>query len=164
MTLYQISEEFLQLLAMAEEGELDEEILQDTLEAMEGEYEDKLDSYAIVIKDLESDIAKIDGEMSRLKETKTRISNNIDRMKRAVFSSMVATDHREVKGEHFTWKIQKNGGRRPIAITCPVSEIPQKYLRVKYELDNEYIRLLLEDGQELPFAHLEERGESLRLK
>ena len=164
MTLYELNEDFKRLLAMAEEGDLDEEVLKDTLEAMEGEYEDKLDSYAIVIKDLESTIAKVDGEMSRLKDVRTRLSNNIDRMKRSVYTSMVATNHKKVQGEHFTWAIQKNGGKQKIAITKPVNEIPGEYFRVKYELDNEYIRMMLDSGADLDFAHYEERGESLRLK
>ena len=164
MTLYDLNVQMQTILEMAEDGDLDQKLIADTLEGVEGEIEDKLDSYAIVIKDLESTIAKVDGEMSRLKDVRTRLSNNIDRMKKSVYTSMIATNHKKVQGEHFTWSIQKNGGKQKIAITKPVNEIPGEYFRVKYELDNEYIRMMLDSGADLDFAHYEERGESLRLK
>ena len=42
--------------------------------------------------------------------------------------------------------------------------VPDNYKRVVYETDLEKIRKELEDGKQLDFAHLEERGEHLRIK
>lgn len=164
MTLYSISEDYKNLLEMAEQEDLDPQTLADTLEGLEGEYEEKLDNYAIIIKKMESDMNMLETEMARLKEKKDRTSKNIARMKEAVFASMKQTGHKKVQCEHFTWAIQRNGGKAPIKITKDFAEIPDTYKRIKYDLDTDYVRLLLEAGEELDFAHLGERSESLRLK
>lgn len=164
MTLYSISQDLMQLLAMAEEGELDSDVIADTLEAVEGEYTDKLDAYATIIKKLEADVEMVEAEIDRLKETKERLIKNITGMKDSVMCSMIDTGHRKVQGEHFTWQIQRNGGKRPITITKDLMEIPPEYKKVRYEVDKDSIRKVLESGVDLPFAQLEERGESLRLK
>ena len=164
MTLYGISVQFQTILEMAEEGEVDIELINNTLEAIEGDYEAKLDSYGIVIKELEADVEKINTELSRLQASKARIQKNIDAMKNRVYASMVSTNHRKVKGEHYTWSIQKNGGKAPIMITSDLMEIPPEFKKVEYKLDRDKIRERLENGEPLPFAHLGERGESVRLK
>ena len=164
MTLYGISVQFQTILEMAEEGEVDVELINNTLEAIEGDYEAKLDSYGIVIKELEADVEKINAELSRLQASKARIQKNIESMKDRVYASMVSTNHRKVKGEHYTWSIQKNGGKAPLMITSDLMEIPPEFKKVEYKVDRDKIRERLEGGEELFFAHLGERGESVRLK
>ena len=51
-TLYEIAQDYLKLLEMAEE--VDEEVFKDTLEGIEGELEIKADNYAKVITELEN--------------------------------------------------------------------------------------------------------------
>ena len=67
----------------------------------------------------------------------------------------------DFKTSLFSFKIQKNGGLQPLWIDDDYSNIPQKYLKV--EPDNTKIRQALEKT-DLPFAHLEPRGESLRIR
>ena len=163
-TLYELSMDYLQLLEMAEEDELDSDVIADTLEAIEGEYSDKLDAYATIILELEADVEKIEKELDRLKDKRARLIRNITSMKDSVMCSMIDTGHRKVQGEHFTWQIQRNGGKQPMTITKDLAEIPVEYKKVRYEVDKDSIRRVLESGVDLPFAQLEERGESLRLK
>ena len=61
----------------------------------------------------------------------------------------------------FTFNIAKNGGKQPLTID---GDVPEEYQKIIKENDNEKIRADLESGKELPFAHLEPRGESLRIK
>lgn len=84
MTLYSLNVQMQTILEMAEDDELDPQLIADTLEGLEGEVEDKLDSYGIVMNELLMDVEKIDVELKRLTDTKKRINRNIDRMKEAV--------------------------------------------------------------------------------
>lgn len=65
-TLYEIAQDYLKLLEMAEE--VDEEVFKDTLEGIEGELEIKADGYAKVIAELENRAEGLDKESKRLAE------------------------------------------------------------------------------------------------
>ena len=166
MTLYDLDMEFQELLTLAEDEDLDSQVLEDTLEAMAGEWENKLDAYGIVRNELSMDVAKIDMEVKRLTEKKKRINGNISRINQAIMASMKLHDTRKVEGEHFTWQIQKNGGKAPMIIdeSVPVVDLPEEYQLWDVKVNKEAIRKDLEAGKELPFAHIGERGESIRLK
>ncbi|MCD8396121.1 MAG: siphovirus Gp157 family protein [Lachnospiraceae bacterium] len=60
--------------------------------------------------------------------------------------------------------IQKNGGLAPLEIDGDISDIPNDYL-IEHDPtpDNAKIRELLKT-EKVPWAHLGERGESLRIK
>ena len=165
MTLYELDIEFQELLELAEDEDLDPEVLQDTIEAMAGEWEHKLDAYGIVSNELSMDIAKIDMEVKRLTEKKKRINGNITRINEAIMASMKLHDTRKVEGEHFTWQIQKNGGKAPLILDdIPAESLPEEYQIRDVKANKDAIRKDLEAGKELPYARIGERGESIRLK
>ena len=68
MTLYQIKEEYRALLEAIECGIVPEEAINDTLEGIEGELNDKVDSIACFIKELRADITAIKHERDALQE------------------------------------------------------------------------------------------------
>ena len=74
---------------------------------------------------------------------------------------MKATGKTKFATDLFSFNIAKNGGKQTLTID---GEVPQEYTKTIVENDTEKIRQVLEAGQELPFAHLEPRGESLRIK
>ena len=81
-------------------------------------------------------------------------------------ASMKLHDTRKVEGEHFTWQIQKNGGKAPLIIdeSVPAIGLPKEYQSWDVKVNKDAIRKALEEGKELSFAHIGERGESIRLK
>ena len=52
MRLYELSEQYEILEQMLYDGETDEQTIRDTMEAIFGEFEDKAESYAIIITDM----------------------------------------------------------------------------------------------------------------
>ena len=80
-TLYELTAQFQNLLEMASDPEVDWDIFEDTLEALEGDIETKADGYAKVIEQLDSEKAAIDYEIKRLTAQKVVRQNSIDRMK-----------------------------------------------------------------------------------
>lgn len=161
MTLFAITSEYEYLLQLMEDPDTDPEVLADTLEAIQGEMEVKLDSYGIVLKELESEKAKWEAEQKRAESYVTSISSNITRMKTAIMDAIRATGDNKFKTDHFRFSIAKNGGLQPLKITGAVSN---SFMILRPEPDTRAIRQALEEGFELPFAHLEERGVHLNVR
>ena len=160
--LYELTSDLMTLQEMLE-GDIDDQCLLDTLEAVQGEYEIKLESYCKVIKNLEADMDALKAEAKRLTDKRKTLENNIDRLKKAMFDSMKATGTDKVKGTLFTVAIQRNGGKLPVIVDVDVSELPDELVKVVESPDLDAIGKLLEQGESL-YAHFGERGESLRIK
>ena len=160
-TLYELTSDFQQLLDLIEQGEYDEQALSDTLEGIEGEIEIKADGYAKVIKEIEGNISTIKAEIDRLSSKKSSLESSVKRLKESLEMAMRATNKPKFKTELFSFNIAKNGGKKPLDI---YDVVPEEYSVLKMEPDKNKIREVLESGKELPFAILQERGESLRIK
>ena len=160
MTLYDITGEYLQLLEYADSSE-DEQLFLDTLESITGELEVKADSYGIVIDEINTRVEQFKKEIQRLSDRNAAMEKAVKNMKERLKNAMELMDVKEVKTEHYTFKIQNNGGKAPINYT---KEVPMSYKRVVYENDTDRIRLDLESGKKLDFAELLERGTHLRIR
>ena len=161
MTLYELTNEYLELLDMMQDPDVDPEVLQDTMEAVGGDLEVKADSYVIVMKELQAQADKFKNEIERLTKQKTSIENNIKRMKENLLSSMQAIGKDKLPTEHFKLSIAKNGGLQPLKIT---GDVPDVFMIMEPKPDMKRIREALEEGFEPDWAHLEERGVHLNVR
>lgn len=160
-TLYELTGEFLQLAEMAAEEDIDQKVINDTLESLEYEFEEKADCYAKVIKSLDGDAECIDKEITRLTERKNRIKNNITSIKRNLENAMIATDKRKFKTLLFGFNIQKNP---PSVSIDDESCIPEKYLLPQEpKVDRTAIKQDLKESGDTAWAHLVQT-ESLRIR
>ena len=162
-TIYELSGDYLRLLEMAEDPEMDPVVFADTLEGLEGEIEIKAEGYAKVIKELDKDGAGLDNEIKRLQAKKTTIANSIDRMKKALEQSMIITGKTKFKTDLFSFGIQKN----PPSVELDEEHlelIPIEYL-IPQDPKPDKKRMLqeLKEGKELSFAKLK-HTESLRIR
>ncbi len=163
-TLYELTDDYLNLLEMAEDPDTDPEAFADTLEGIEGAIEDKADGYAKVIRTLEGDAAACDAESKRLRNKKQAIENNIKRMKQALQYAMEATGKTKFKTPLFSFGIQKN----PAAVVMDegyIENIPERFLIPQDPvIDKKAIKEALKAGEDLEgIAHLEQT-ESLRIR
>lgn len=164
MTLYELTEDYMNLLELAEDPDIDEQAFADTLEGIEGALEDKADGYAKVIRTLEGDAAACDAESKRLRNKKQTIENNIRRMKAALQYAMQATGKTKFKTALFSFGIQKN----PAAVVIDegyIENIPDRFLIPQDpQIDKKAIKEALKAGEDLEgIAHLEQT-ESLRIR
>ena len=162
-TIYELTDDFLRLLEMAEDPETDPQAFADTLEGLEYEIEVKAENYAKVIKQLDSDAAGIDAEIKRLQAKKSAIANSQDRMKKTLEGAMIATGKVKFKTDLFSFNIQKN----PPSVELDEEHlelIPIEYL-IPQDPKPDKKRMLaeLKEGKELGFARLEQT-ESLRIR
>ena len=163
MTLYELKDEYKQLLEMLEDPDIDPQVIADTMEAVSGELDVKCDSYVVIIKKLEAQVEMIDTELIRLEKNKTALTGNIKRMKSSVLDAIQLTGQRKMETDHFKLSIVKNGGKQPMEVD-EIEKIPQAYISMKPVADTEKIRKELEAGAELEFARLKPRGEHLGIR
>lgn len=158
-TLYEITGNMKKLLQMADEYEIDKQALNDTLESLGCDLEDKAETYAKVIKQLEGQVKIISDEKQRLEERKKTITNNITRMKAALKEAMLVANKKKIKTNLFNFTIQKPGGVRAIVID---GEVPKEYLK-QPEPDTTAIREFLKTNQ-VQWAHIKEPEEVLIIR
>lgn len=159
--LYELTKNYETVLNMLYDEEIDEQMVLDTLESIEGDIEDKADGYAKIIKELEARARAREEEAKRLTNSKKILENRINYLKQNLFNTMKQTGKTKFATNLFNFSIVGNGGKQTLTID---GEVPEEYTKTKIENDTEKIRTALEAGQELPFAHLEPRGESLRIR
>ncbi|MBP3277484.1 MAG: siphovirus Gp157 family protein [Butyrivibrio sp.] len=156
-TLYELQNEFLELLSMAEDPETDPQAFKDTLEGLEGEIEYKADGYAKVIRQLEASADAVDKEIKRLQGMKKLFENNVTSMKESLKNAMEVTGKRKFKTDLFSFNIKKN----PASVVIDNEEaVPPEYLKVKTEVNKTAIKDAIKNGEAIEYAHLEQ-GESL---
>lgn len=160
-TLYELTAEYMELLNMAEEEELDPQVLADTLEGMDGELEQKAENYAMMINTLNGQADMLSAEIKRLTERKKTIENNSKRMKESLENAMNSTGKRKFKTLLFSFGIQKNP---PVLVVDDEDKVPEEFVKVKKEIDKAALKKFVKDNENgLDFAHLEQT-ESLRIR
>lgn len=157
MTLYELTAEYQQLLELAEDPDIPEEALADSLEALGMDIEDKADGYAKVIAQLNADAAALKSEIDRLTARKRTIERNVDRMKDSLKTAMILTGKTKFKTELFSFNVQKN----PVAVVIDeqyIENIPEEYLIPQDpKVDKQKLKDDLKAGRDLEgIAHLEQ--------
>jgi len=158
MRLYDLTQNYRQVLDMIEEG--DERFL-DTLESLEGEIEDETENYGKVIKSVEAGIDGLKAEEKRLAERRKFMENSVKRMKKNIEESMVQTGKTKIKGPLFTFSIQKNP---PSVEVLDEGEIPEGFwIPQPAALDKKQLLEGLKLGHEIPGVQMKQ-SESLRIR
>lgn len=162
MTLYELKGEYELLLEMAEDPTVDPVTLEGTLEALDGEIEEKADGYARVMRQIEHDITALKAEEARLSDRRRAMENNICRMKESLEDAMLATGKTKFKTELFSFNIQKN----PKSVMIDdISMLPEEYLIPQDpKVDKAKLKEDLTAGVDLNGAAHLEQTEGLRIK
>lgn len=163
-TLYELKGEYLQLLQLLEDPEVEEQIVLDTLEGIDFELEIKAENYAKIIKELEGNVEVIKAEKKRLSDKQSKLEENIKRLKENLQAAMVETGKTKFKTELFSFSIQKNGGALPVIVDVEAADLPDDLVQITEKPDLKAIAKFLEKNPDSELAHFGERGESLRIK
>ena len=161
MTLYELSDDYMNLLTMAEDPDIDPEAFADPLAGIEGAIEDKADGYAKVMKQLEATSANLEFEEKRLMNRRKTIDRNIKRMKQALQDAMIATGKPKFKTDLFSFTIRKNPAS--VVIDRETSIPPEFLIPQDPKIDKKAIKAAIDRGDDITFAHLEQ-GESLIIR
>lgn len=163
-SLYELSEKWAIAKDMFYDNEVDDQVIFDTLEAIEGEIEDKADKYAIILRTMAGDIETIKKEEARLYARRASLERRSKALKERLQANLEFVGKTKFKTALFSFSIAKNGGKQPIEITSNMDEIPGKYLIPQPPIpDKEAIRELLKD-KEVDWAQFLPYGRHLTIR
>jgi hypothetical protein len=162
--IYELTADMMKILSMMDDPDLDQQTLKDTMEGIEGAYEDKFDGYAAVIRQLTGYINELEEEKKRIDARKESFENNVKKMKKIMLESMNLTGKTKFKTAKNSFWTQKN--KASVVIDAKsVWDIPEDFRRYKDpEPDKTKIGEAIAAGQDFTgIAHMEQT-ESVRIK
>lgn len=160
-TMYELTADYMNVLQLATDPDIDPQTIADTLETIGGEIEEKADAYAKILKELDAECEKLKAEETRLNARRKSVERNAADMKKRLQDAMTATGKTKFKTNLFSFSIGKN----PVKLVIDdESKIPKKYLIPQpAKLDAAKLKEDLKAGAIRKYAHLEQT-ESLRIK
>lgn len=149
-TLYELTGQFLDIYNL----ELDEETKLDTLDSIDWQtdYEEKVENYIKVIKNIESDVEARKAEIKRLTELNKADEKKKDHLKETLSISMVLTGHERVDTPLF-----KVSFRKSQAVEVDELVLPESYKVATWKPDKKRLKDDLKNGLEIVGASLVER-------
>ena len=151
MKLYEISEAARKLQELLEAGEIDEQAVSDTLEAIGAE--EKLESYCYVQKNLEAEVAAYKAEIERMTARKQSLEKQIDRLKAAQVEFLQASGQKKAKAGTFTLSLRET-------MSCEIldeSLIPAEFrveIPASSRPDKKAMLAAMKSGEEISGAQL----------
>jgi len=160
--LYEISEQFKELQALADDESMAEAVA-DTLEGIQGEFNDKAKAISSMVLNMDGDIEPIDSAIARLQARKKTIQNKQASLKNYLRENMTRCDIKKIACPLFTVTLVQG---RELAFIDNEEALPDDYLSVKTTIspDKTAITKALKEGAEIPGAHLERAKSSIRIK
>ena len=151
MTLYELMTGYKDFLLAVENGDIPEDAIADTLEAIEASIDDKIDNTACVIKVLEAEEAAIKAEEERLAKRRKAKEKARERVK-AYLSEMILTMGRT----EFESPRNKLSFRKSEETVCDKNVLDAKWMRKKetYEPDKVAIKNAILNGEKIPGAEI----------
>lgn len=153
-TLFEITQEVIELASLLEEGEFTPE-LEQQLAITRDELDSKAENYVKVIRSVEGDISVIDDEIKRLKEIRDGKSRVVDRMKEALSTAMTAFKVDKIETALMKLFFRKSESVEILDETL----VPEQYKlsRVVVNPDKILIKKLIKSGEEIPGAEVVEK-------
>lgn len=163
-TLYELTGNYLILAEMLDDPDADPITVMDTMDAIEGELDEKAENYGRIIRNLEAEAEAIRTEVDRLSRRRKTIDNNIDSLKKRLQMAMELTNRPKIDTPLFKFYIQKNAPSVVLDVE-DLTELPPEWLTYREPTVNKAaIKDALKAGLDLEgIAHLEQ-SQSLRIR
>lgn len=164
MTLYALTDKYRTAEAQMTDLGMDEVTIRDTLEALQGEVQEKVTSVAMIVRNLESLAEQIKAAEKQMAERRKSIEARAEWLKGYLLQNMVAVGIQSVESPWFAIKVRQN----PAAVTVlDEAAIPPEFWRTPEPpppaLDKKAIAETLKAGGDVPGATLT-RGNRLEIK
>lgn len=130
MTLYELGNEYVELLALLEEehSEDEDEAVRNALAEILLNIDEKAEGYGKVLKQMQADTEALKAEKLRIAKRQATIEAGMERLRNALKSAMLLTGKTKIKTSLFSFGIQN---RWKAVLDVPVAEIPQDFWKVK---------------------------------
>ena len=160
MRLYELADQYQ---ALKDIDDMDPEAIADTLEALEGDIQQKAKAIVAVRAGMEASVNAIDAEIKRLADMKKTVLNRETRLRDYLKTNMQRTEISNIKCDFFSITLA-NG--RPALHIFDETAIPDEYMNVKTTVTPERKAILdaLKAGEEIPGCQIVTSEPSLRIK
>lgn len=160
MKLYELTQNYLNLLNLLENPDVPKDMIENALEEVGGDITEKVENTVKVIKTLENEVEAHKKEMDRLTGNKRTLENRISYLKDNLEGNLRLVGVKEVKTGLFTVSIKKNPQSVKI---IDLKAIPKDYIKTTETVDKVKLKEDLKNGFEINGATLE-RTESLKIR
>lgn len=159
MKLYELTNQYLELEQKLQDEGIDIVCIQDTLESIEGEIEDKVDGIAKMIRNIEGDINAFKAEEERMYQRRTTLINRKESIKNYLASQMELLNREKVKTPLFTASFRTSKAVDIVDMT----KIGTQYLTISTTINKSAISEDLKAGIKVEGAELKE-NKSLQIR
>lgn len=162
--LYELSKQFQELATLAETGDEDLAVaLKDTMEGIEGEFQEKGKALAMVTLNMDGDIDAIKTQIARLTERKKVMENRQTSLKEYLRTNMERSGITKITHPLFTITLGKG---KPIVVIDEESKIPDEYMNTTVTTSPMKVEIAraIKEGKEVPGAHSETGRSSISIK
>lgn len=156
-TLYELTNQYKVLQQFIEDN--DAEGFELALSQIEGEVAEKLESYAMVIKNIQSDIDGLKAENERLSARKKAMETNLDKIKKAMSEALLTVEGNRLKTDKFTFSFRKS---TKVEVS-DIDSIPMQYVKVERTISRSALAKALKAGEHIEGAKLVE-NQSLSIR
>lgn len=158
MTLYELSEQYSQLLEAIENGEIPEEAIADTLEGLTGDFDEKADNIACIIKNELAIADRIKYESDQMYERMSTHKNRAKFLKEYLSQQMQRAGRKKIETARNCISFRPSTRTVIDNENDFVREYPDYCKQdITYKIDKTAIAAALKSGQEINGAHLEQR-------
>lgn len=161
MSLYDITNEIIDLLDLLADPDAEKEDIDKSLKLMQDQFETKFDGYMKALKNLEADEVVIKEEINRLKGRLESNKKSQENLKTAVMNSMIAIEKPKIKTALFSATVKKTN---PSVVIVDEDEIPEEFYTTKTiverKLDKKLLKTHLTESEE-EYAYLEQQNSLL---
>ena len=162
LTLYQITDRYLEAFKALADMDLPPDAVADTLEGIEGEITEKGRNVAAFFQGLEAEAKAMKDAEDRIRARRQTIENKVARIKEYLKTNMERCQISEISCSEFVVRIRKNP---PRVVIDAEDQLPDEFVRVKTvkEIDKRALGDALKDGLSTDAAHLV-RGTRLEVR
>jgi len=154
LTLYQITDRYQEALLLLSDPELPPEVVDDTLDAIEGEFESKALAVAAFIGNLELEASAVREVEERMTKRRKALESRAESLREYLHLQMQRLNVQTVKSAELTVKIKRNP---PRVVIDNEALLPDDYKEVELTLKvrKQLVQKALGEGRTVPGAHLE---------
>ena len=152
MNLYEIKEQYKNLLEKIENGEISEDAINDTLESVEGDFQDKADNIASFIKSLLCEAVALKEEAKKLIERQKAKEGKAESLRLYLENMMLQSGIKKIETARNILNVKLS----PPSVEVDdnfiqwAKKVNPQMIRIKEEPDKEFIKSLLKIG---PLSH-----------
>lgn len=159
--LFNLVGQIKEVYEMITDPEIDEQVVNDTLEGLMGELSVQAAGIVKLRDRLDMEIEACKKQKDEWATAEKVRKNRKKRLDDLIKMTMTQLNVNEIEAGDVLLTIKNAGGQLPLIVD---GKVPEKYTKVTIETDNDLIRKALDGGEKLDFAHYGERSKSIKIK